>query len=162
MYQAVAALNEALEALWGPLEEPLGVDDATGLWLAVRDQIVKLRESEAALEQLLVNLMPTKEHATSYGRLEQVTSSNKTTWDTSLLVPQIARAALMEQRADEDGQPLGTVDAIVSALLDCASFSYFRLGKLNEYGIDGKKYREVEWGRKRVKLTPVDPSHSPD
>ncbi len=161
VYQAMTDLNEALEALWGPME-PLSIDDATGLWLAVRDEVAKIREFEALLEELLVNLMPSKEHATSYGRLEQKTSANKTTWDTGLLIPQIARAALIEQRANEDGEPLSTVEAICQAILECAAVSYFRLGKLDEYGIDGKKYREVEWGRKRVKLVPVDPSPSTD
>lgn len=148
-------LNVALEGLWGG-EQTLRLDDAVYLWQVMTEERKKIASHETMLESLVINLMGDKKQVDSkMGRLTTHTSSKKETWDTSLLVPAIAQAAVTEIRVNDDGEPLSEVEAVVQAILSCASVGYFRLGKLEEYGIDGKKYRDVEWGRKRVQITPI-------
>jgi hypothetical protein len=89
------------------------------------------------------------------GTFEVVRSSTKTTWDHKRLLGVAIREAV-EHRLDEpgdDGEILSPQAAIEKVLSDCAAFSYWRLGALEQYGIEGRDFREQEPGRKRIKRT---------
>lgn len=162
---AITRLSSELEALWQPREDPLPLDDLTLLLLGLTDLQKALGIHVASVEEVITNLMPEKTVKTHWATIERVTSSNKTTWDHDLLMPKVAQAAVDNRQVDpETGEIESVSQAVVRAILECASVSYWRLGKLSEREIDGTKYRSVEWGRKRVKITqrPSIPEQTPD
>jgi hypothetical protein len=159
--RAAHALGEALDALWGPRDEPLGLDDLSGLLLLLQDLQKEVGQHTASTEATIVNLMKEKTIQTPYGTFEKVTSSSKQTWDTPMVLHALAREALDRRDVLDSGEIKTPAEVIVKAVLDCASVNYFRLGELERYGIDGREYRQVEWGRKRLKISRIQPSQDP-
>ncbi len=158
------AAEDKLEALWEPGLDPLPLEDAVDLLLALQEHQKVIATYLTTVEDLVVNLMPEKTVQVRQGTLERVTSASKTTWDVPLLTQKIATTAIEQREVDPlTGELESPADAVCRALTDCVAVSYFRLGNLEKYGIEGRNYRSTEWGRKRVKITKsqASPPESP-
>jgi hypothetical protein len=77
-------------------------------------------------------------------------TANRTTWDHDGLFNAIKPVAA-KARVSPEGEVLeGEMDAYIRTLKDVASVSYWRMGALNEAGVNASDYREVEYGREKI------------
>jgi len=106
------------------------------------------------IENLAIQSMEGDRKRELEGRgLVEVKSTAKTTWDTDRVVSALALEALDRRSVDEvTGELQNATEAILEALKEVAAISYFRTGKLKEYGIDPDKYRDQTYGRKTLRL----------
>lgn len=160
--EAAAGLQRALENIWDA-DPPLEPDDLVALFRDVQHFRKGIAEHEAIIEAAVVSQMDEKYMTLKDGSVvERVSSANKTTWDSRRLVSLLCIKAEQLREVDPDsGEIEHIAQSIERALTECAAFSYFRLGALENYGIDGRDFRQVEWGRKRLKMQKTASSPPP-
>lgn len=126
----------------------------------VERQIAELRDEKAVIEsEIITSLGEAREmRCEGLGTLTVRRAAKRTVWDsTRLLGAAIDKAVAARKPDPETGEILSAVQAIEKMLADCAAFSYWRLGALERYGLDGRTYRDTEWGPRRVVFEPEVP-----
>lgn len=122
---------------------------------ACGDGITRLREFQDALTDAIVaQTKPFDVIEAGDGRRWRVRrGSKKSTWDTDALRAVLLARGRDEQRIDLDtGEVLESEgEAVLRVWMDCAAVSYFRKGKLTEYGVDPDEYVTTEPGRLTIK-----------
>jgi hypothetical protein len=124
----------------------------------LRLRIKALRESEAELCREIYDLLPDKEM--DVGGIGQVTkamgSSKK--WDHENLWYTVTARALDKKKHKIDTET-GEIlvretdhGAVMRVLRECAYVSYWKLGALEEYGIDADEYCEVSWTKPSIRI----------
>jgi hypothetical protein len=153
------ACRASLEALVEPhATDPWGdAEDLAEVWAAVKELAATVGMISDEAEQRLIQAQAVahgKVHTYKHvGTLEIVSSSKKTTWDHERLLGVVIKTAMDNRDIDDDGQIIAPEVAIERMLAEVAAFAYWRLGALEQHGIDGHDFRVTEYGRKRIKKT---------
>jgi hypothetical protein len=119
------------------------------LWRELGVAVAEFRELARQAEAAAVELIDRGERVIIDGfdgPVERASSTTRESWD--------ARAAALDYvRARMDAGAIGHPNDAVDAVLEVASVSRCRVGKLKEAGLDPADYREVEYGAPRLRLS---------
>lgn len=158
----LSELTEACQSMaWALREEPpTGVDSLAGALNILREARRALGDAERDIEAHLAEAMGDEKVMViaGIGSLERKASPVKPSWDHEGLRKLIAAASRDERVLNEStGEIEGEAEAALRVLLDCAAVTYYRMGKLKDRGIDGKRFREQESWRTTVRIIPETP-----
>ena len=124
----------------------------------IRIQIKELREIEADLCQEIYDLLPNKEmDIGGIGRVTKSMGSSKK-WDHENLWYTVTARALDKRirRVDPETGEITLQEtehaAVMRVLKECAYVSYWKKGKLDEYGIDTDEYCETTWTKPGIRI----------
>lgn len=118
------------------------------LWREVNLAVTELRAVSRDAEAAAVELIAPKERVVIDGfdaPVERAASTSRESWDTRAAAMDYVRTRL------EAGLIAHPNDAVL-AVLELASVSRCRVGKLKEAGLDPADYREVEYGAPRLRM----------
>lgn len=82
------------------------------------------------------------------GRAERHKTAKRVTWHSDDLAHTVAARTMADDNGELPGEQVqAAVSRVVSAIANCAAFSYWRVGQLEPLGITADEYRSSEPGR---------------
>lgn len=130
------------------------VEELTGQLLDVRQQIQDLRDQERNLIEQIHDTATSRKTETRFGVVE-VSKRRNRRWDHDELVRHLTRVAMDQRQVDPvTGELLSrpTWEVVTDALIDCAGISYWRIGKLKDYGLDPDEFAETTSDTQSVQI----------
>lgn len=135
---------------------PIDRDELAHTLSRLRSARRMLSDAERDIEQHLATAMGDDKVVVveGLGTVERKHSPVKPTWDHERLLPRIAAMSRDERLINErTGEIESDSDAAARVLFECAAISYWRVGKLQERGIDAKEYRSEDSWRASIRIT---------
>lgn len=151
--RTVLTLAGQIIAEW-TAEPPTDPEVLAESFLAITEALKQLGALAGLVEADLVNVIDEPLEIPGLGTFERRTQAKNHKWDTDRLLSVLLATAVDARIPDDDGVMVSPATAIEKVVLETAHIDYWRLQALDRHGIDGRKYRTTEWGRKRVKYTP--------
>lgn len=144
-------LQQVITDLHREIPEALAVADvetAAALLGFVRGMRQELQGSEGFAELSLAKKMPDRVYEWAGGRAVKRRTSTNVSWDNESVASAVMARALVDVNGELPGGEVQAAASRVKRLIcDCAGFSYWRVGRLGELGIDADDYRQREPGR---------------
>lgn len=126
-------------------EHGLTVEELTEQLLDTRERIAQLRDHERMLVGEIHATATQRKTETRFGVVE-VSKRRNRRWDHDELVRHLTRVAMDRREVDPaTGELLSrpTWEVVTEALIDCAGIGYWRIGKLQDYGLDPDEFAET-------------------
>lgn len=146
--QEIEALIERLYVEVTDATEASDREQLIRLWREMNVAVGEFRDLGRQAEAAAVELVERGERVVIDGfdaPVERASSTTRESWD--------ARAAALDYlRTRIDAGEIGHPNDAVDAVLEVASVSRCRVGKLKEVGLDPADYREVEYGAPRLRF----------
>lgn len=147
-------METARKLIEAELGQVSGLPELCAALREVRDLKRALGVWDDHLSDQIAELMPGKwDEVEGVGLVEVKRGAKRTKWDHDALSSLVVARALDERKLDEStGEYEREAEAVSRVLRECAAFSYWRVTKLRERGIDPDEYAETQPGRVSVVL----------
>ena len=121
----------------------MGFDEMVYLLLETRERIAQLKANERHLIEQIHQWAPSRKVETQWGLMEVTKRRNKK-WDHDEATKHVVSRALDERTVDPDtGEVEPSWQAVTRALRECAGISYWRIGALQQMGLQPDEFYEV-------------------